>query len=79
MTSDLTQTSEENWKMRTYIMGGLAGLLVGLVAAYFFARVSDEHGVEPGRIKTMDALKLAVALLSIIRQITDMGASDGKK
>jgi NhaP-type Na+/H+ or K+/H+ antiporter len=79
MTSDLTPSSESGWKTKTLITGGLAGLAVGLLAAYFFARVSEEHGVEPGRIKTMDALKLAVALLSIIRQITDIGASNGKK
>ncbi len=79
MTSDLTSTPVASHKMRTYVAGGLAGLVVGLLAAYFYARVSDEHGVEPGRIGTMDALKLAVALLSIIRQITDMGASNGKK
>jgi len=79
MTSDLPSTSAPRWKTRTYITGGLAGLAVGLLAAYFFARVSEEHGVEPGRIKTMDALKLAVALLSIIRQITDIGAGNGKK
>lgn len=79
MTGDPPSTSAPSWKMRMYITGGLAGLVIGLLAAYFYARVTEEHGMEPGRIKTMDALKLAVALLSIIRQITDIGAGNGKK
>jgi gas vesicle protein len=72
--------SPANWKMRAYLAGGLIGLIVGLVAAYFYARVSEENEAEkPSRIKTMDALKLAVSLLSVVRQITDLGAGSGKK
>ncbi len=80
MTNDVPVPEKPNWKMQTYIMGGLAGLVLGLLTAYFFARVSEEqHDISgPTRISTMDALKLAVAILAIIRQITDLGAS-GKK
>ena len=75
MTSDLTQPQETNWKIRVYLAGGLAGLVIGLLSAYFFARVSEENGADgPKPIKTMDALKLAVSLLSVMRQITDLGA-----
>ena len=74
MTS-LSPDRTANWKMRSYLMGAAAGLLVGLLSAYFFARASEENGTQsPGRIKTMDALKLAVTLLGILRQITDLGA-----
>ncbi len=75
MTSDLPSTQETNWRFRVYLVGGLTGLVVGLLSAYFYARVSEENGTgNPGRIKTMDALKLAVSLLSVVRQITDLGA-----
>ena len=79
MIGDLPTTSPD-WKPKAYIIGGLLGLGVGLLAAYFYARVTEENGSDsPGQIKTMDALKLGVSLLSILRQITDLGAGSGKK
>ncbi len=78
MTSDLP-VPEVNWKTRIYMVGGITGLVLGFLAAYLYARASEEHGaIEPRGIKTMDALKLAVALLAIVRQVTDLGAGDGK-
>ncbi len=82
MTSDIRPDSQEtrdaSWKLRVYLLGALIGLAVGLISAYFYARVSEENGFErPNRIPTMDALKLAVSLLSVIRQITDLGAKRG--
>jgi hypothetical protein len=57
-------------------VGGIAGLAAGLLAAYFFARASEENGnPAPQRIKTMDALKLGVALLAIVRQVTDLSSN----
>ncbi|MGQ9850419.1 MAG: hypothetical protein ACUVSU_10255 [Aggregatilineaceae bacterium] len=76
--SDLPQEHDTSWKVRVYLVGALIGLAVGLISAYFYARVSEENGFErPNRIPTIDALKLAVSLLSVIRQITDLGARRG--
>ncbi|NDJ76273.1 MAG: hypothetical protein GYB65_08430 [Chloroflexi bacterium] len=75
----LTTVDQENWKAQVYMMGGIAGLIVGLLSAYFYARVSEESGKVPERIKTMDALRLGVALMAIVRQITDLGSKDGDK
>ncbi|NLX08697.1 MAG: hypothetical protein GXY36_03495 [Chloroflexi bacterium] len=62
------------WKTRTYVIGGVIGLAVGILAAYFYARAAEENPeLRPARIKTMDAMKLAVALLAIVRQVTDLG------
>jgi hypothetical protein len=80
MTSDLPAVQEADWKSKAYVLSGVTGLVVGLLAAYFYVRVSEEHGASnPRRIKTMDMIGLAVTLLSIIRQITDLGADGGKK
>jgi hypothetical protein len=74
MTDQLPTAQDSNWKSQVYLIGGLAGIVAGLLAAYFYARASEESGTNgPGRIKSMDALSLAVALLSLIRQITDLG------
>jgi hypothetical protein len=74
MTDEFPAAHESNWKSQVYLAGGLGGIVVGLLAAYFYARASEENGKGPNRIKSMDALSLAVALLSLIRQITDLGA-----
>jgi hypothetical protein len=81
MTGDLSTAAEtpENGWSKVYLVGGIAGLVIGLLSAYLFARAAQEKGeVQPSSIKTMDALKLSVALLSIVRQITDLGASGSK-
>ena len=80
MTDNLPVAGDNNnWKTQTYLVGGLAGLAIGLLAAYFFARVSEESNQEgPTRIGTIDGLKLAVAVLAVIRQITDLGAGSKK-
>jgi hypothetical protein len=79
MTNNLPEP-QENWKPQVYLLGGLAGVIIGVLAAYFYARASEEISPrQPSRIKTMDALKLGVALLSLIRQITDLGADGHKK
>lgn len=79
MSENLPATTD-NWKTQTYVLGGIAGLVIGILAAYFFARVSEENGGEgPSRINTIDGLKLAVGILGIIRQITDLGAGSKKK
>ena len=80
MTGDLPTTPNNDWKPQAYLAGGLFGLLIGLMAAYFYARASEESTPEkPARIKTLDALKLGVSLLALIRQVTDLGADNGKK
>lgn len=81
MTSDLPQTqADTNWKGKAYTISAGLGLAVGLLAAYLYVRAAEENGPEiPRQIKTMDMIGLAVALLSIIRQITDLGAKNGKK
>ncbi len=78
MNDNLPATTD-NWKTQTYILGGLVGLAIGILTAYFFARVSEENGDEgPSSIKTMDGLKLAVSVLAIMRQITDLGTGSKK-
>ncbi|MBI5958741.1 MAG: hypothetical protein HY866_08400 [Chloroflexi bacterium] len=77
MTSPSPRPSD--WKLSVFIIGGLIGLMAGLLAAYFFARVSEENGSSgPTRLKTMDMIKLAISVLGLVRQVTDLGTS-GKK
>ncbi len=85
MTTDSTQAEthappSDAWKFQIYLLGALVGLAVGLLAGHFFVRVSEESGQQgPAKLKTMDALKLAISVLGLVRQVTDLGAGGGKK
>jgi len=80
MASDLLNARNGDWKPRVYVVGGAAGVIFGLLAAYFYARASEENMLDhPPRIKTMDAIKLGVALLALVREITDLGIDSSKK
>lgn len=80
MSSDLPSVPENNWKTKIYAVGGSVGLLVGLISSYLYARAAQENTVDkPEPVKTMDVVRIGVALLAIVRQITDMAAGGGKK
>lgn len=67
-------TSNESWKMKTYVIGTIVGAAVGLGTAYLFARSAEEKGGgSPPRISTADAIKSAVGVIGIMRGIAALG------
>jgi len=79
MTDKLPSLPSVNSRTKTLIAGGVLGLLIGLLAARLYWRAAEENqAIDAGKISTMDALRLAVALLAIVRQVTDLGTG-GKK
>jgi gas vesicle protein len=67
---------EEGWRARTMLMGGLIGAVLGLLSAYLYLRTAEEsheEGRTPEAPETRDAVKLGVALLTIIRTIAEWG------
>lgn len=75
--------NNENWKNKTYIMGGILGSIFGLLAAYLFNRAAEEeaerNGGKPDKIPTMQVLGLSLSALNFIRQITEAGKGGKKK
>jgi hypothetical protein len=59
---------------RTYMIGALGGLLVGALAAYLYVRSANEHNTAPPKVKTSEAIKLAVAVITLMRQIAALSA-----
>lgn len=69
-----------NWRRQVYLVGAMAGTFFGLLAAYLFARASDEADTEgegPTRVQTGQLIAMSLAALSLIRQIAEAGK--GKK
>ena len=64
---------DNSWKTKTYIIGGVAGLLIGLGTAFLLVRSSDERVGGPPEVSTMDALKVGVAVIGLVRGIAALG------
>jgi gas vesicle protein len=63
------------WRRRAMIIGGLVGSLLGVAAAYLFVRAAEESGEgSRERIATGDAVKVGVSVMSLVRQIAELGA-----
>ena len=63
-------------RTQAYIVGAAAGLLFGLISAYMYNRATVDYGRMPdgsNRVKTGEVLGLGLALLAVVRQITEMG------
>ena len=64
------------WKTMTYLVGAAAGLVMGLTAAHFYTKSAEESGEEgmPVRIEAGDAVKIGMASLALLRQISSLGS-----
>ncbi|MCS7070703.1 MAG: hypothetical protein NZM00_04305 [Anaerolinea sp.] len=83
MTSQETQQFDRSaWRSRTLVIGGAAGLLVGLLSALLYLRAADEHvrkqGVPPPA-GNGELIGLALAVLAVVRQISELGRPDLKR
>lgn len=72
---------EIGWKTTIYSRGIIAGAIIGFLAAHFYARASEEsnNGKRPNRISAADSLRIIVAILALIRQVTDLGSNKKDK
>lgn len=67
--------SKGNWKGRILLLGGLAGALTGLAAAYLLVRRAEERGVEP-RLEMGEGIRLGLLLLGLLRQVSTLTESE---
>ena len=64
---------DSSWKTKTYVIGAVAGALVGLGTAFLLARSSDERTGGPPEVSTMDALKIGIGIIGLVRGIASLG------
>jgi hypothetical protein len=69
------QAEQENWKNRVLGFGAAGGAVFGLLSAYMYSRAAEEDVSRVGkaqRISTGELLGLGLALLAVLRQITEL-------
>ncbi len=60
----------KNWKTTVFLIGGLAGMITGLAAAFLFIR-SREESEESRKITSSQGVKIGMGVVSLLRMITD--------
>lgn len=65
-------TSEDNWKMKTLLVGVVLGAATGLGAAYLLTRRAEERG-ERLAISSKEGIKLGVLIAGMLRSIITLG------
>lgn len=65
----------ENWKMKTFIMGGLLGLIAGIAASYIMVQQSDKKHTSLA-LNANDGVKLGLGLLTFMRLISEISNKD---
>jgi hypothetical protein len=72
--------NKNNWKAIVYLIGGAVGVASGLMAAHMYAQTAEanrtpgETSSLPAKVEVTDLLRLGIALVALIRQISDLGA-----
>jgi hypothetical protein len=65
-------SGDSNWKIKVMILGGGAGLLVGLAAAFLFIKNRPEEE-QTHKISSEDGMKLGFGIASFIKLIANLG------
>ena len=69
-----------NWKAKLMLLGGIAGALIGVGAAYLYVRSVDaEQGgqaLAPRRVKPTAAVSVGLSVLGLLRQIASLGIEE---
>ncbi|HOA22488.1 MAG TPA: hypothetical protein PK801_07655 [Aggregatilineales bacterium] len=77
LDSALQPVQEMGWQPKVYALGGLIGLALGLLTAYFYVRsVEEQQGAfaRPQAPTAGDTVKLGLSLMGVIRSITEWAA-----
>lgn len=81
--TNLIPNNEVESRPQRLVIGGVLGGLVGFLAAYFYARAAEDdvrqNGVQRNRVSTGELIGLGLAVLALLRQISEMGRSNPKK
>lgn len=69
--------TSNNWKIKVLVGGAVLGAAIGLGTGYLLTRTAEETGDGPPAIKTLDGVRIAIAVVGLVRGIVALG--DKKK
>jgi hypothetical protein len=62
----------KQWKMKTLVIGGIVGALIGLGAAYVLIQRSEDEEVKP-KLTAGEGVQLGLGVLGLLRLISNSG------
>jgi hypothetical protein len=65
----------ENWKKRTFILGGVIGLFAGLAASFIIVQQSEKKHTELA-LSATDGVKLGLGFLTFMRLVSEITNKD---
>jgi hypothetical protein len=61
--------NNQNWVVRTLVIGGVLGALIGVGAAYILVKRAEEAGENP-QLSTGEGVQLGLGVLGLLRLIS---------
>jgi hypothetical protein len=65
----------DNWKTRTYLIGGFVGLLSGILAGYILIQRAEAANRLP-QITAGDGVKVGLGVLGLLRLVAEFAERD---
>ncbi|HEX9019291.1 MAG TPA: hypothetical protein VF806_08895 [Anaerolineaceae bacterium] len=60
-----------NWRNQTFIIGAVAGILLGLASAYIFIQRAEQLKEQP-QLTAGDGVKIGLGVLGVLRLVADI-------
>ena len=64
-----------DWRGKAFLIGGVAGALLGLGAAYIYVNAAEQSGEAP-ELSPGTAVTIGLSLLALLRQVAVIGEGD---
>ncbi len=81
--TEISPLNEPKARPQRLIVGGIIGTLFGLLGAYFYSRAVEDdvrqNGTQRNPVSTGEIIGLGLAILALLRQVSEMGRSAPKK
>jgi hypothetical protein len=67
-----------NSRNKTFIIGGLIGSALGILAAWLYVRAAreEEEAMPPQPVPPGKMVKLGLSIMEVLRQVTALGAGE---